>query len=355
MAWGGPAARTRRRSAHNAAQTDGATMEADMQVFLSWSGAASQAAAKALQQSIQRCFDGVEVWMSAVNIRPGQEWFPELREALAKSRFAIICLTHYNRQSAWVMFEAGAIAATFKGVRMVPLVLDGAKTDVEEPLSRFQGVAFGKEDLRQVFQSVNESLGRQLTPSTLDASFEREWRKLQPAVRKALTLEPAYDVFLSVPMAALDTEARYQAFRNEAMKVVNALEQRCGLRVYCALRDIPTMKAFDTGGAAANDDLAMLERSAHFVMLYPEKLATSALFEAGYALARGLPCRFFVRDQSQDAHKLPYLMRKLTEAYSHVSIVDHTEWSSYDDIADCLFRNRKRWFGAPLTARRLNA
>jgi hypothetical protein len=37
--------------------------------------------------------------------------------------------------------------------------------------------------------------------------------------------------------------------------------------------------------------------SGSFVMLYPQKIATSALFEAGYALALGRSSLFFVNNE----------------------------------------------------------
>lgn len=68
----------------------------------------------------------------------------------------------------------------------------------------------------------------------------------------------------------------------------------------------------------------------------------------------GLPCRFFVRDQSDDLYKLPFLMRKLPEVFSHVSIIDDSEWQTYEDIADRLVRNRDNWFGKRVEAKFLD-
>lgn len=323
-----------------------------MRVFLSWSGEASNAAAKALQKAIRNVFKDADVWVSSEDIKLGQEWFTELVRALDGTRFAIVCLTRRNLSSPWVMFEAGAVSGTFRDLRVVPVLLEGAITDLVDPMARFNGTAFNAAGMRRLFESINDSLGSPLTREAVGAVFDKQWKPLQAAVRKALRSDPPHDVFLSVPMAAFESDAQYQPFRDEAMKVVTALRERCKLRVYCALERIVSMKDFDTYGEAAAYDLEMLECSANLVMLYPRRLPTSALFEAGFALARGLPCRFFVRDQSQDDFKLPYLMRKLPEAYSNVSIIDHTEWTRYEDIAACLERNRARWFDQRLAAAR---
>lgn len=323
-----------------------------MRVFLSWSGEASNAAARALQKAIRNVFKDADVWVSSEDIKLGQEWFTELVRALDGTKFAIVCLTRRNLASPWVMFEAGAVTGTFRDLRVVPVLLEGSISDLVDPMARFNGTTFTADGMRRLFESINDSLGSPLTRDAVGAVFDKQWKSLQSSVRKALRREPPYDVFLSVPMAAFGGDAQYQPFRAEAMKVVAALRERCQLTVYCALERIVAFKDFDTYGEAAADDLAMLEQSANLVLLYPQRLATSALFEAGFALARGLPCRFFVRDQSNEDHKLPYLMRKLPEVYSQVSIVDHSEWTTYEDIGDCLVRNRARWFGQHLTAAR---
>ena len=83
-----------------------------MKVFISWSGTASRDCALALKKAIQSVFNGVEPWMSAEDIKPGQQWFTELMNVLGETRFAIVCLTRSNMRAPWVMFEAGAVSAT---------------------------------------------------------------------------------------------------------------------------------------------------------------------------------------------------------------------------------------------------
>lgn len=322
-----------------------------MKIFISWSGEASKAAALALREAIGEVFTGVEPWMSAEDLKPGQQWFGELMETLKETRFAIACLTRGNLKSPWVMFESGAVSCHFGELKLAPLLLEGEIKDLTDPMARFNGTVFDRGGIHALFESINESLGRPLKKKVLDAALGTVWPDLEKAVQAALKLDrPPIDVFLSVPMAAFSSDAQYQPFRAEAMKVVAALRERCGLTVFCALEKIESLKQFDTYGDGAREDIETLERSANFVMLYPEKLTTSALFEAGYALARGLPCRFFVRNQSEDAYKLPFLMRKLPEVFTHVSIIDHNEWSTYEDIAERLVKNAPNWFGKRLRA-----
>lgn len=322
-----------------------------MKIFISWSGDASKVVASALHEAIGEVFNDVDPWMSAEDIKPGQQWFPELMTTLQDTRFAIACLTRSNLSAPWVLFEAGAVSGHFGAMKLAPLLLEGAIKDLADPLGSFNGVTFDKGGVGALFKSINESLPKPLTKTALGASVEAVWPGLQKAAQAALLLDrPPVDVFLSVPMAAFTSDDEYRSFRAEAMKVLKALRERCGVTAFCAIEKIEALKQFDTYGTSAIEDIRMLERSANFVMLYPRRLATSALFEAGYALARGMPCRFFVRDQSVDEHKLPFLMRRLPEAFTNVSIIDGSEWATYEDIADRLEQNAASWFGKRLRA-----
>lgn len=322
-----------------------------MKVFISWSGPASKAAAVALQQAIRDVFNGAKPWMSAEDLKPGQQWFTELMNTLADTRFAIACLTSQNLKAPWILFETGVVSGHFKEMKVVPLLFEGRLSDLVDPLARFHGATFDKAGVQQLFASINQSLGDPLSNRALKASVDAIWTDFDNAVRAALALEkPRIDVFLSVPMASFESDAQYQPFRAEAMKVVDALRGRCGLSVFCALESIESINQFDTYGVSAREDIEKLEQSANFVMLYPERMTSSAIFEAGYALARGIPCRFFVRNQHDAKYQLPFLMRKLPEVFSNVSIVDETEWTTCEDIAMRLEQNKSAWFGRRLHA-----
>lgn len=269
-------------------------------------------------------------------------------DALDKTKFAILCLTTRNMAAPWLMFEAGAAAGRFRELKLAPLVLDGELKDLVDPLARFNGVTFGKSDIQSLFRSINESLGKPLTEKMLVAGLGLVWDKLQPAVAAALLKDtPDFDVFLSAPMAAFKTDAEYIPFRTDVLQVIKTLRESCRLTVFCALEAVTTIKDFDTCGVSAHDDFDKLEHCANFLLLYPGPLVTSALFEAGYALARGMPCRFFVKSP-QD---LPFLMRELPEAFTNVSILDNSEWATYGDICKKIVKSQKQWFRKRLRAR----
>ena len=122
-----------------------AMTESIMKVFISWSGNASKGCALALKKVIESVFNGVEPWMSAEDIKPGQQWFTELMNVLGETRFAIVCLTRSNMRAPWVMFEAGAVSAHFGELKVAPLLLEGAlwdSTRLEGPMLDDDVLAF---------------------------------------------------------------------------------------------------------------------------------------------------------------------------------------------------------------------
>jgi hypothetical protein len=313
-----------------------------MRVFISWSGDTSKVAAEALAEGLRGTFADIDPWISTQSIAPGERWFETLMDELKDSRFSVVCLTKRTLGAPWIMFESGAVSAKFGSSTLVPLLLDCEPKDLVDPLARFNAISFDKSSVQKLFRSINEVLGTRLTPKALKSTFDGVWPELEIAVRNALkAARPKYDVFLSAPMASFKSDAEYQPFRANVMKVVTALRDRCGLSVFCALDALESMSDFETRGVSLLEDLRVLHDSGNFVLLYPEKLASSALFETGYALALGLPSRLFVPEEDV----LPYLMQRLPEALTNTSIVDSRDWKTYEDIAARLEQNADIWFG----------
>ena len=84
-----------------------------MQIFTSWSGERSKAAALGLRSLLQDLFeDAVDVFISE-HINPGEAWAVRLGRELEESEFGIICIAQENARAPWLLFEAGAIAKKF--------------------------------------------------------------------------------------------------------------------------------------------------------------------------------------------------------------------------------------------------
>ena len=85
-----------------------------MRIFISWSGSRSHQVARALGSWLATykftCFISSE-------IEKGSRWLPAVEAELKKADAGLVCLTPASLRSAWVVFEAGALA-TAVGLRI---------------------------------------------------------------------------------------------------------------------------------------------------------------------------------------------------------------------------------------------
>ena len=248
-----------------------------MKIFVSWSGDFSHAVAKALKDWLPNVIQAVEVFLSSEDIAKGSQWFHELGKVLDESSFGILCLTRQNLGAPWVLYEAGALGKHFGQARVVPLLIDLKMPDLEGPLAQFNAAELEKDEIAKLVSAINAHL--------------------QPA-----------------PLSA---EKLKKAFKTWWPTLEKSLNQ------------------------ARADDLVALKQSHRFVLLYPQKLPTSALFEAGYALALDCDSHYFVRDRDD----LPFLMRELAGVTQKVRIHTDTDWKDYDDLSEKMVRYKDKWFG----------
>lgn len=148
--------------------------------------------------------------------------------------------------------------------------------------------------------------------------------------------EVEYDVFLAFPMAAFGDNEQYQRERDHAMEIMGALQTHCGVKsIYCAGSKITRVDAFQLQSVAAEVDLEAIRKSRYFVMIYPEKIVSSVLFEAGFALAEKKDSIYFVKDTDH----LPFLMQQAEQlggAFPRVHIV---KVDTHRDIIQILQNN----------------
>ena len=70
--------------------------------------------------------------------------------------------------------------------------------------------------------------------------------------------------------------------------------------------------SLDPQDMALTQDLEALPKSRYFFLYYPEKIATSALYEAGWALILGKPS-IYITSAAKD---LPFLLREAHQAFN---------------------------------------
>lgn len=120
-----------------------------------------------------------------------------------------------------------------------------------------------------------------------------------------------FDVFVAAPMAAFGSDADYQANRAGVLQLLETLG-RCGFKsLFYAGKQFSTMKTFDPHALALNDDILALRQSRYFLLYYPHRIASSVIFEAGWALILGKPTVYVVHDDKD----LPFLMKEASQAF----------------------------------------
>jgi len=319
-----------------------------MKVFVSWSGKASHDVAKALKDWLPNVIQAVDVFLSSDDIAKGSHWFHELSSVLDECEFGILCLTRDNRSAPWILYEAGALGKRFEEARIVPLLIDLKVADLTGPLAQFNATLLDQEEIEKLVAAINEQLGQeQLTDKQLQHAFALHWPSLEATVQQAAKKASAgsdqfqFDVFLSTPMAAFSTDAEFQKGRAQFKKIFDALKQDCGLSVYWAAEKIESISDFDTLDISVLDDLKALQQCRRFVLVYPQKLVSSALFEAGFALALNRFSHYFVRDRGD----LPFLMREIPVSNSNVRIHTSQDWRDYEDLSEKMAKYKDKWFG----------
>lgn len=121
-----------------------------------------------------------------------------------------------------------------------------------------------------------------------------------------------YDVFVAAAMAGHEGDAEYRKSRKAVLALINVLKNKCGYRsVFYAGETIGSMADFDPEALALQIDLQAMRRSKNFIMYYPKKLASSTLYEAGWALMLGKPSIYIVNANGD----LPFLLNDAGQAF----------------------------------------
>jgi hypothetical protein len=151
-----------------------------MDVFISWSGKRSGAAAEALNDWLPKIINALKPWVSAADIEKGARWSTEIASRLKDSKAGIICLTPSNLHSDWLLFEAGALSKTIENTYVCPFLIGLEPADVKPPLAQFQATRVTKSDVLKLLRTLNAALGEVALPdSHIDEAFEAWWPKLE--------------------------------------------------------------------------------------------------------------------------------------------------------------------------------
>jgi hypothetical protein len=163
-----------------------------MKVFISWSGDPSRELAEALHDWLPLVLHYAEPWMSDVDIDAGDRWGQSVAKELDSTNFGVICVTRENVAAPWMLFEAGALAKSLDGAKVIPLLLDVDFKDISGPLAQFQAKKTDLNGISEIVQAINQASDTTDDRNRTDQLFEALWPQLEETLSGISTAaEPA--------------------------------------------------------------------------------------------------------------------------------------------------------------------
>ena len=160
-----------------------------MKIFISWSGDQSKAIAEALSEFLPRVIQVVEPWLSISDIEKGKRWGEVLSGSLENVNFGICCLTKYNLDAPWLLFEAGAISKKVEDSHLWTYLHKLEPNEVKFPLGIFQHTKATKSDTWELMKCINAALEKAeekpLKEAVLKYSFETKWPEFEKKLQAA--------------------------------------------------------------------------------------------------------------------------------------------------------------------------
>jgi pimeloyl-ACP methyl ester carboxylesterase len=125
-----------------------------------------------------------------------------------------------------------------------------------------------------------------------------------------------YDVFVAAAMAGHEGDAQYVESRDAVLALIRVLKEKCAFAsVFYAGATMPSMNDFDPQALALHVDLRAMRASRYFVLYYPKRIASSVLYEAGWALILGKPSIYIIRGDENEDEGLPFLLKDAGQAF----------------------------------------
>ncbi len=146
-----------------------------MRIFASWSGEESKQIAELLKSWIPCVVQDAEVYVSSQDIGKGERWLASVSNNLAEIDFGIIVVTKTNVSAPWILFEAGALSKSVKGV-VAPLLCGVDNFEAaKSPLTQFQYARPVLAEMRDLVLQVNSFCAKPLDQARVEASFLKWW------------------------------------------------------------------------------------------------------------------------------------------------------------------------------------
>ncbi len=136
-----------------------------------------------------------------------------------------------------------------------------------------------------------------------------------------------YDLYLTSPMTSVG-EQRYKEIHQVAMHLITMLRSESKFKVYYPGEGLDEKTQFNIPSVYWSENVRNIRKSKGFILIYPEKVATSALIELGFAIALEKTIHIFVPQKNI----LPYLLR---DPPTNVHIIEYgRDFSDFIKVID---------------------
>lgn len=313
-----------------------------MKVFVSWSGERSQAVAHALREWLPLVLHYVEPWLSEADVAAGDRWATAIAKELEASNFGIICVTPENAESPWLLFEAGALAKSIEGARVIPLLFHLEFSDITGPLAQFQAKKLERSGLGELVHSINQGTDQPIPEERAKHLFEALWPKLENSLSLVPTevptekhMRPQHEIIEELVTGVRGLDSRFRDLETAISDPDTGPRRRRGRRFHPMMLEEFLMVLDDPDDPTAmlmvagllRDDLPWL--SELLVESYRElrtgderatRKAIHRLHRVTRGMRRGGPLMDeMLMDSSRDAHmlmmELPRFFDQLLERY----------------------------------------
>lgn len=158
---------------------------ANMKVFISWSGAKSKKVALIFRDWLPTVIQALEPFVSSEDIEKGARWNTDIAQELKESSFGLICVTKDNLSAPWLNFEAGALSKSIDNSYVAPLLFDVKPSELKgSPISQFQATSVNTEDIKRLIETLNAATGNCLTTTRLNKAFELCYPDLEKSLNE---------------------------------------------------------------------------------------------------------------------------------------------------------------------------
>lgn len=290
------------------------------QIFISHISAEAPLAIE-LRSWIEESFTGkcmVFVSSSPTDLPGGEQWMEAVSNKLQVADVVIVLCSPHSLLKPWICFEAGG--AWSRGIPLIPICHSGvSKQSLPSPFNSFQAIdLLSKSFVSEFHASLERHLG---CPPVRDIEVDGVTGRIKDALQQTRL----HDLFISMPMTSYTDAGDYEESRSLALAVIEELNSVYGKHnIYCVSQKIEKVEDSETEQDSAEKDLNALRLSKHFLLIYPQKVPSSCIVEAGYALALGIPSTYLVSNNED----LPYMLRQVAQVHT----VRSYRYKSKDDL-----------------------